>query len=117
MLPRLLHRTPARRQLGLGAAAACPRRLLAQLKNPASPPKGKRKPTIKPILGSNKWTVDDNLTRSNKCDPYEQGGKPLEEALVRELLARDLPQWELVEVTRHSTRLPAATRDLCELPR
>ena len=93
------------------------------LKNPQRPPKQKRSP--QPIFGTNKWTVDDRLSRSNKCDPYEQGGKPLPGEEARMLLARgmvqalstsglaprprpadltrglrdlaDLPQWELVQ--------------------
>ena len=56
------------------------------LKNAHGPPKQKRAP--KPILGTNKWTVDDRLSRSNKCDPYEQGGKPLPEEEAQMLLAR-----------------------------
>jgi hypothetical protein len=30
------------------------------------------------------------LSRSNKCDPYEQGGKPLPEDEARMLLARGI---------------------------
>jgi hypothetical protein len=81
MLPRLPRR-------GMRSALQPQRRTLA-LKNPHGPPKQKRNPA--PILGTNKWTVDDKLTRSNKCDPYEQGGKPLPEEEARALLARGAP--------------------------
>eukprot|EP00736_Rhodelphis_marinus_P003139 Rmarinus@m.28664 len=40
------------------------------------------------------WTVGDKVTYSKKCDPYEQGGKPLCEAEARQLHA-SIPEWYL----------------------
>ena len=86
----------ARLPRGCGLSARKPCALLPKgsrglaLKNPHRPPQQKRSP--QPILGTNKWTVDDRLSRSNKCDPYEQGGKPLPDEEVQMLLARGMVQ-------------------------
>lgn len=63
------------------------------------------------------WTVEDATTFSKKCDPYEQGGKPLDPSHALELMGTVMLEggwrrdghrgWQGVsEYTSHNRRAP-----------
>ena len=45
------------------------------------------------------WTVGDKLSKSPKCDPYELGGKKLEENKVDDLMKTISSKWKVEDDT------------------
>ena len=50
------------------------------------------------------WTVGDEQSTSKKCDPYEQGGKPLSGEEAERLRSMQVPEWKLSEDKLSITR-------------
>lgn len=50
------------------------------------------------------WTVGDEKSTSKKCDPYEQGGKPLDKVEAEKLRSEQVPEWIMAEDFRSISR-------------
>jgi pterin-4a-carbinolamine dehydratase len=50
------------------------------------------------------WTVGDEKSTSKKCDPYEQGGKPLDQDEAEKLRSEQVPEWVMAEDFRSISR-------------
>lgn len=54
--------------------------------------------------GGASWTVGDEQSTSKKCDPYEQGGKPLGPEESERLRSGQVPEWIMADDHRSISR-------------
>merc|ERR1740117_1252444 len=57
-----------------------------------------------PARLASQWTVDDEQSRSTKCDPHELGGKPLDPDECASILSEHHPRWALIADGRRISR-------------